>query len=259
MKSVPSEVHQLLASAKVIPVAGPSGKGIPIVGAADELSQVLAVKPKGAVRGVACRKDGSTVFHAHPNHLRLAACGHLPFIPKRGRQHPCGGHLSCGAEGFTIDVHPCIADPFHGGVRGAVDTFSGASVVPIVAHNAVHDGCGSRVNGGVPGARVGWSVPKMVVPTCKPLVHHAPKTIPSKGAWRLGVAPRPKARQVVRAHLVHGDAHDQTWWRRRRGGADPNIGFERAPGGEHRQQNQSCVHRGAKIVRTLSRGINSSS
>ena len=94
VEPVPSRGHEFLCAAGLVEVHQPQGKGVAVVRARDEVSEVFAVEPKRPICGVTGRKNRPAVFHADAVHLGLAARGHFQFVTQRGGQHAVGGHLA---------------------------------------------------------------------------------------------------------------------------------------------------------------------
>ena len=243
MKLAPAFVHQRLGTSFAVEVLQPGGQGVAVVVARNELTAVFAVKPKRAVRGMSSRKDGPTVFHAHPEDFGGPACRHLELVAQRGGKKADGKHFARSAQNRTVSIKTVVAHPTHGRVRGAVHAFLGGAVVPIVADNAVHGRSRSRVDGGVARPRVGGGVAKVVVPTRKPFLDHAPEAALSERRGRVDVVPRPESGEVVGTHLVHGDAHHQFGAGLDVLSVDADVGLDRASRHEQACGEEANVHR----------------
>ena len=246
----PALVHQRLGTSFVVEFLQPRGQGVAVVVARNELTSVLAEKPKRAIRGVAGRQNGPTVFHAHPEDFGGPTRRHLELVAQRGGKKAGGRHFARSAQNRTVSIKTVVAHPTHGRVRGAVHTFLGGTVVPIVADNAVHGGSRSRVDGGVARPRVGGGVAKVVVPTRKSFLDHAPEAARSERRRRVDVVPRPEAGEVVGTHLVHCDAHHQFGAGLGVMGVDADVGLDRASRHEQACGEEANVHRAPKITST---------
>ena len=93
-QAIPSVAHQSFRPSRLVEVHEPCWEGVSVMRAGHEVPEVFTVKPKRAVRPMACGKNRAAVFHAHAVNLGLTPRRHFQFVSQGRGKHAVGGHLA---------------------------------------------------------------------------------------------------------------------------------------------------------------------